>query len=633
MNRRQFTTYVLLVTALGAGLRLIQFGSVPAGLYQDEAFNGLDALRVLAGEHALYFTTNNGREPLLIYLVSLGIAWLGRTPQAVRLPALLLGTLTIPATALLGSSLFNRRVGILSAFVVAGSFWTLHLSRVGFRAVGLPLFTALALAAGWHGARRAKWEWMVLGGICYGLGFYTYLAVRATPIVLFAWAAAMVLAGHWADLWRTGRWFVLAAALVVTPLLAVALSDPAIMFGRVGQVSILGHGNLAGALIQNLGRGLGLYVWQGDVIPRHNLPGRPVFDLIMAFFFLIGLAWLVKHRRRPAAMLTLLWSFLMLAPTILAEDTPHFLRAVGVLPLAMVIPALGLDQSWQWMERRRQRGWLAPAMAATVLSASLAWTAWDYWGNYARQPITAYAFQSAAVEMAEQIDDFDGPVWASERFVHEWEAIPLMVESTTVHWIAEDADLQIDALPALLLVWPYHRVADLMATLPSSISLQGWRGPLIKGDLEDSAYPLYWGYLLESDPGLTGTPLARFSNGMTLDRAAASGDGRSVTLEWTIAERADGDYTVFVHVTGRDGIVAQDDSRPAAGTYPTQWWRPGDRIVDLHAIPMPVAYDHGLHQTVVGLYHSETRERVAVLAADGTWVSDHVILPADRPGG
>ncbi len=35
--------------------------------------------------------------------------------------------------------------------------------------------------------------------------------------------------------------------------------------------------------------------------------------------------------------------FVMLVPTILAEDCPHFLRAVGVLPVAAVYPALGLE--------------------------------------------------------------------------------------------------------------------------------------------------------------------------------------------------------------------------------------------------------------------------------------------------
>ena len=123
LERWKTLSWILLITGLGAALRLAAFGSVPVGLYQDEAFNGLDALRVLAGEHPIYFIANNGREPLLIYLASISIARLGRTVAAVRLPSALLGTLTIPATAFLGSALFNKRVGILASALIAITFW------------------------------------------------------------------------------------------------------------------------------------------------------------------------------------------------------------------------------------------------------------------------------------------------------------------------------------------------------------------------------------------------------------------------------------------------------------------------------------------------------------------------------
>ena len=177
---------MLLISLLliGAGLRLWDVGRVPPGLYHDEAQHGLDALDVLSGDLSFYFTANNGREPLFIYLASVSIARLGRTVAAVRLPAALLGTLTIPATAFLGSALFNKRVGILASALIAITFWPLHLSRIAFRAVGLPLFVALSLAAGWHGVRRKSRGWIIVGGLFYGLAFYTYLPIYLTPLVL-----------------------------------------------------------------------------------------------------------------------------------------------------------------------------------------------------------------------------------------------------------------------------------------------------------------------------------------------------------------------------------------------------------------------------------------------------------------
>jgi peptidoglycan/LPS O-acetylase OafA/YrhL len=65
----------------------------------------------------------------------------------------------------------------------------------------------------------------------------------------------------------------------------------------------------------------------------------------MSVFFLAGVVIAsVRARREAASALALIWTVVMLLPTILAEDTPHFLRAVGVLLIAVILPALGLEQ-------------------------------------------------------------------------------------------------------------------------------------------------------------------------------------------------------------------------------------------------------------------------------------------------
>ena len=102
---------VVLVAAvlLGAAMRFYRLGALPPGLYHDEAFNGLDALRVLGGERPVFFEANNGREPLFLYSQALSVSLWGRTPFALRLPAAVLGTLTIPAAFWLGKALFGRK--------------------------------------------------------------------------------------------------------------------------------------------------------------------------------------------------------------------------------------------------------------------------------------------------------------------------------------------------------------------------------------------------------------------------------------------------------------------------------------------------------------------------------------------
>ncbi len=141
---------------LAGVLRFYELGAWPPGLYHDEAYYGLDALRVLGGERPLYFAANNGREPLFIYLAALSINWLGRSAYALRFTSAVIGVLTIPLTYWLGRELFNRRIGLITAALMTITLWPLHLSLIGFRVVTLPMFIALSVAAGVRAYRSGR---------------------------------------------------------------------------------------------------------------------------------------------------------------------------------------------------------------------------------------------------------------------------------------------------------------------------------------------------------------------------------------------------------------------------------------------------------------------------------------------
>jgi hypothetical protein len=409
-----------------------------------------------------------------------------------------------------------------------------------------------------------------------------------------------------------------------------AAGDPGMILGRPRQVSIwspgMGVGERLAVLAQHGMRGLGIFFWRGDTIPRHNLPGRPIFDLLVAPFFVVGTVWAARHWRRPAAMLALLWSAAMLVPTILAEDTPHFLRAVGLLPFVLLLAALGLERVRQLVAHRAATNWLPGALLGIILAGSLGWTTHDYFGRYAADARTAYAFQEAATELAARLNQASGPVWASERFRREWESIPFLV-TAEVHWIPDGAVPQgLGSLGGLFL-WPYGPVAPVLNALPPRIRLTGWRGPLTKGDLESEPYPLYWGYRL-TPASAPAEPVACFSGGICLMAAAATqgADGVWVDLVWTTATPVDRDYLVFAHLVDQTGLVDQADGPPAAGTLPTSWWRPGDQIVDRRLIEVPPTDVADRPQVVLGLYRSDNGDRLSVIDAAGQPQGDSITL-------
>ena len=92
------TKWLALIFLAGIILRVYAIDRLPPGLFGDEAVEGLDALDVLAGNFFIWFHAHLGREPLYVYLVALSYKFLGVTPFATRLPALMVGLLTIPTT-------------------------------------------------------------------------------------------------------------------------------------------------------------------------------------------------------------------------------------------------------------------------------------------------------------------------------------------------------------------------------------------------------------------------------------------------------------------------------------------------------------------------------------------------------
>jgi 4-amino-4-deoxy-L-arabinose transferase-like glycosyltransferase len=643
-------TLVICITALAAVLRIYALGDIPPGLYHDEAFNGLDALEVLKGQWPIYFAANNGREPLFIYLIAATVGLLGRTPGALRLAAAISGTFTIPATYLLIRAWFNRRIGLLSAVILAITFWHVHLSRIGFRAVTLPLVTSVALWLGARAYRSRRWYDWLLAGLLYGFCFYAYLPVRFSPVALGIFALYLICTGRGDRLWPVGLWFILGSLLILTPLGLYTLSHWDIVMGRQGQVGVfnplISGGDPLGTLGRQLIGILGMFFIRGDTIPRHNLPGRPIFDPVMGLAMVLGLAWsLLRARKKTATLFTIIWVGLMLVPTWLAEDAPHFLRAAGVLPLLVVFPALGIDAALGWVERRLHRVWTTIVLACAVLAFSLAATVWDYFGRYGNDPQTAYAFENAAAELAAEANRFTGTGWDGQRLTakqadpipkrtvyvdsrlwDEWAAIPFLV-SETENVIKLPAKATSSDEATLLILWPYEGLRRYQEFLARNARIEAHGGPLAQGDLEKSPYEAYVAFEATPLPQRPSSHLARFDDQIALiDYRVEINEGKwQVQLMWEALAPPAENYTVFVHLRSGGEIVAQDDGEPATGHYPTTLWRKGDVIIDTHVLKPSEGQMNECH-LAVGLYKWPTLEHMEAKSPAGELLGNELTV-------
>ncbi len=116
-------------------------------------------------------------------------------------------------------------------------------------------------------------------------------------------------------------------------------------------------------------------------------------------------------------------------------------------------------------------------------------------------------------------------------------------------------------------------------------------------------------------------PYARFLGGEFEPQPARPGDVLKTTLYWAAEGQFDKDYSVFVQAIGPNGRpVAQDDSWPNQGAYPTRLWQPGQVVADTHELAIPESTEAiapALLPLVAGFYRLDTGERLAGRGANG----------------
>jgi hypothetical protein len=124
---------------------------------------------------------------------------------------------------------------------------------------------------------------------------------------------------------------------------------------------------------------------------------------------------------------------------------------------------------------------------------------------------------------------------------------------------------------------------------------------------------------------------ATFSDGIMLRgysfELAEGGRAAILGLYWQALATPQMDYTVFVHLVdlSSNNIVAQQDSPPLQGTFPTGLWQTDDFFFDTYRLRLPENLRSGAYQLRVGLYQPETRQRLTVLDSNRP-VQDETVL-------
>ncbi|MDD4930948.1 MAG: hypothetical protein PHG66_02190 [Candidatus Colwellbacteria bacterium] len=398
----------LIVLIVAVFFRFYNITSLPPGLYPDEAMNGSNAEEALQKkDFKVFYPENNGREGLFINIQAGFMKVFGNEPFALRSAAALFGVLTVLGIFFLTRELMKRkdeendenqpmgmvrsdRIAFFASLFAAVGLWAVLFSRIGFRANMAPCFLTWSLFLLIRSLPLIKEKFvkaislMTIGGFIFGLGMHSYIAYRATPIIIaiifFTKLGQAIRERYTGKFMSVFIAFTAASIIAFAPLALYFVAHPADFMGRTTQVSALSDGSPVKALLINTVKTIGMFNVVGDFNWRHNYSGDPILSPVVGGLFLIGIALciasiIVSVRKKisdkdlfPAIVIFSAFGVALLPVIASSEGIPHALRAILAVPPVFILAGIGAD--WLFI---RLKAWLNETETAkTVYRASIA---------------------------------------------------------------------------------------------------------------------------------------------------------------------------------------------------------------------------------------------------------------------
>jgi 4-amino-4-deoxy-L-arabinose transferase-like glycosyltransferase len=351
---------LILILILAAILRFYYLGSTPPSLDWDEVSLAYNAYSLLTTGHDEYGNAfpvlsirsfNDYKPPMYVYALMPSLLLFGKTDFAIRFPSALAGTLTVLFTYLLTKELFNKKIALVSALLLAISPWSLQFSRIAFEA-NLALWFFVTGMFFLIRSFTKPWLLPVSAGTL-GLAIFSYHSLRLIiPVLVLIILLPRIR-------WLQAQFKPTILSLLVTSIF-IALLLRVISQGagqaRLKTVSIFTMPAIASIkdsrlrylafmrqfLIGYLDHfSLNFWFIDADGNPRHHANGFGLLYLIEAPFLIIGILQLIRHYR-PIAAILLAWFLLAPVASSITSGTPSAVRSLFFLPTFQIFTALGI---------------------------------------------------------------------------------------------------------------------------------------------------------------------------------------------------------------------------------------------------------------------------------------------------
>ncbi len=398
--------FLWLIAITAIFMRVYQIATVPSGLFIDQGFEGLAALRILNESwHPFYVEDVFHAYSLALNQLALWFKLFGAGEVSLKLFYVFLSLIGFPLVYWTFRQLAGPRMALLSLFVLAVMRWNINFSRNGFPTVQMPLYmfgTIAFLIYAIHGSKLSKkWPFYAMA---FGAG--TFFILGVFPFVFFsyfAWVREMHLQFAILTVFSTLVPLAYLVYLVKSsknrePLLAILIAVGFFAAGaytyqayKVFPLLILLYGlyevisnfklvrtfwkeiSLFAVLsivfclpvifnpnsrehelmvqgvkqfLQVVGRTAIMFNRQGDPNARHNLQDYRMLDDISGALFVLGIVYSLFRVRRRKYFYTVVGFLVMSLPCILSVDAAHANRLFALTPFIAFFVAVPLSAVW-----------------------------------------------------------------------------------------------------------------------------------------------------------------------------------------------------------------------------------------------------------------------------------------------
>jgi hypothetical protein len=409
------------VLALALLLRVVDLRSLPYVLLGDESKFALEAR---AFNQGLLFepfqTAVDGHWGLWFMVLGLFTRVFGETIEAIRLHAVIFGTLSILATYALTRLLWGHRPALIAAALLATYHFHIQFSRNAMNNIYDALFSMLIFGLFWLGwLKQRRWPWL-LGALALGLAQYFYIGGR---VIL---AQGAVLGLFWLITERSRvKAQLLNIALAAGVLAVVAL--PTFYFAqlrfddymtRFNQTNILRNGWLEAAMQARQAGALEVLAQQArDTLQEFVAgsdtlfyQGQSLLTPAMSLLACAGLLYLLWHVKEGRAfwLLSSLGLILIIGGVFTLTPLGGAHHFVGAAPLIYIAIALFIDRVWSWAGQHwpaRQQAWAA--LGILFIAALMVGDAYYYFGTFAANRPTFSPDAEPAMVLGEYLHDLE----------------------------------------------------------------------------------------------------------------------------------------------------------------------------------------------------------------------------------